>query len=264
MNLSNKWFPFTQFNKRAAIRLFCFPYSGAGASIFLDWFKQMPDFIEVVPVQLPGREERFGERPFTQTSPLIQKLATEMLPHLYQPFALFGHSMGALISFELARYLQQTANITPAHLFVSGHAAPQEPSDNDAIHLLPNAKFLARLRELNGTPAEVLHNKELCELLLPIIRADFTLCETHHYQPAPPLHCPITALGGLTDPYINRSNLDAWRTQTTAHFILRMFPGDHFYLNNQHSLLLRILAQELCRQKERTNVVTKSTLVRCI
>lgn len=246
MNQKSKWFPFFKPNQNTRIQLFCFPYSGAGASVFLGWRKILPDFIELIPVQLPGREERIGERPFTQLPPLIQALAAEIRPYLNYPFAFFGHSMGALISFELARYLRRTAQITPTTLFVSGHAAPQVTHHNKPIHHLPSKKFLNKVRELNGTPDNVLQNKELCTLLLPLIRADFTLCETYHYHADTPLPCPITALGGLTDPYINRKQLNAWDEQTEDHFILRMFPGDHFYLNKQHPHLLRVLAQELC------------------
>ena len=247
MNPLNKWLPFVHPNGRAAIRLFCFPYSGAGASIFLEWHRILPDFIEVMPVQLPGREDRIGERPYTNITSLIPALAEGIRPYLYHPFAFFGHSMGALISFELARYLRRTAGITPSHLFASGHAAPQVTHYDAPLHQLPDTRFLERLRELNGTPDDVLQNEELCQLLLPALRADFTLCETYRYDNDDPLSCPITALGGLTDPFLSRAKIQAWREQTTGHFALRMFPGDHFYFRKEHSLLLRILAQELSR-----------------
>lgn len=247
MSLPNKWLPFVHANGSSAVRLFCFPYSGAGASIFCGWRKDLPDFIELMPVQLPGREDRIGERPFTDSSSLVQALAEGIRPYLHRPFAFFGHSMGALLSFELARYLQHTANIAPIHLFVSGHAAPQVTQYDQPIHRLPDARFLQRLRELNGTADEVLHDKELRTLILPVIRADFTLCESYRYRNDVPLRCPITALGGLTDPFISRSELYAWNEQTKERFVLRMFPGDHFYLRKQQSLLLRVLAQELSR-----------------
>lgn len=224
------------------LRLFCFPYAGAGAMIFRTWSNGLPADVEVCPVQLPGRGTRLMERPFTQLSPLIEALAQALAPLLDQPFAFFGHSLGALISFELARRIRQY-RLHPVHLFVSGARAPQLPHRAPPLHTLPDKEFMLELRRLNGTPAELLDHKELMEIMLPLLRADFALYETYVYSTEPPLDCPITAFGGLQDHKVSNSDLEAWCAQTSASFSMSMFPGDHFFL--KQPLLLRALSQDL-------------------
>lgn len=227
------------------VRLFCFPFSGAGASIFHKWRDILPPVIELFPVQLPGRENRLSEPLITDMDTLVRDSAEVIRPYLDKPFAFFGHSMGALLSFELARYLQRHFKLMPVHLFMSGHSAPQVSYYESPIHDLPDAEFTKKINEMNGTPPEIWEHPELKQLLIPILRADFTICETYNYKAGEPLPCSITTLAGLADPYLDRADLEAWQSQTTKQFAVRMFPGDHFYLNEQRPLLLRILAQEL-------------------
>ena len=230
---------------QARIRLFCFPYSGASASIFYQWPESLPSAIEVCAVQLPGRGNRLSEPPITAMPALIDALAPAFQPFLDKPFALFGHSLGAVVAFELARRLRRDHDVSPHHLIVSGHTAPQIPDRRQPIHSLPDDEFVAEMRKLNGTPDEILQHEELLHLLLPILRADFALSETYVYEPGERLTMPMAAFGGLNDPFITREELDAWRVHTTATFQLRMFPGDHFFLNSHRSVLLHALAREL-------------------
>src|SRR5262249_55388812 len=152
--------------------------------------------------------------------------------------AFFGHSMGAMISFELARYLRRKHRLSPHHLFVSGRRAPQIPMTEAPSYNLPESGFYEKLRLLNGTPTEVLEQPELMELVLPMLRADFSVVETYAYTTDAPLDCPVTAFGGLQDHRVERGMLEAWREQTTSTFTLRMLPGDHFFLNIEQTLLL--------------------------
>lgn len=243
----NPWLSCPKPNPAASVRLFCFPYSGAAASVYYPWADLLPPAIEVCPVQLPGHGTRLREPLATRLAPQVEALAAGLAPAFDRPFAFFGHSMGALLSFELARTLRRQGRPGPMHLFVSGHGAPHLPDRNPPLHALPDDQFVAKLRELNGTPEEVLRHQELLQLLTPILRADFAVCETYVYQPEPPLDCPISAYGGLGDGYVNRDELAAWQAQTTGRFSLRMFPGDHFYLNNpsNRTHLLMALAREL-------------------
>lgn len=229
----------------AEIRLFCFPYSGARASMYQSWIAGLPGFIEVCPIELPGRGARIGEPPYNQIGPLVEEIAQGLMPYLEKPFVFFGHSMGALLSFELARLLRRWVGREPVLMIVSGHEAPQTPRHEDPIHNLPEEEFIDRLRDFNGTQEEILKNLELRELIVPTLRADFALCETYAYTPDDPFDCPISVYGGLQDPFIARENLDAWRSQTTNSVVMRFFPGDHFYLNHDQAILLRMLAQEL-------------------
>ena len=237
------WISYHKPGPKTRLRLFCFPYAGAGALIFRTWSDSLPADVEVCPVQLPGRGSRMTERPFTQLSPLVEALAQALAPLLDRPFAFFGHSLGALVSFELARRIRRQHGVHPARLFVSAARAPQIPHRGPSIHTLPDKEFLMELRRLSGTPSELLDHEELMEIMLPILRADFALYETYLYSIEPPLNCPISAFGGLQDSKVSDSDLEAWRAQTSVSFSLQMFPGDHFFL--KQPLLLRSLVQEL-------------------
>jgi medium-chain acyl-[acyl-carrier-protein] hydrolase len=166
-------------------------------------------------------------------------------PHLKMPFGLFGHSMGALVSFELARQLRSHGMPGPIHVVVSGHRAPQLPDPHPAIHQLPDLEFIAKLRNLGGTPEEVLQNPELMDLFLPVLRADLAVCESYAYTHQEPLECSMTVFGGNTDSRVSREELAAWHTQTRKCFALRIFPGSHFFLKSAHPFVLQVLAQDL-------------------
>lgn len=241
------WLTTFEPNDKARIRLFCFPYAGGGAYIFRGWPKGLPPTVEVCSIQPPGRQNRLKEAPLTCLLTLVEKAARAIRVYLDKPFAFFGHSMGALVGFELARYLRREGGIEPMQLFVSGRAAPQVPSARLPIYNLPTPEFTEKLRELNGTPEDVFAHPDLMQLVLPILRADFQMIETYTYTAEAPLSCPIAAFGGLRDYEVSREHLEAWREQTTAGFTLRMFDGDHFFIQQAEPLLLRALSQELSR-----------------
>jgi medium-chain acyl-[acyl-carrier-protein] hydrolase len=229
----------------ARLRLFCLPYAGGSALIFRAWSNVLPADIEVCPIQLPGRSTRLRERPFAEMSALIQVLAPALSSLLDKPFAIFGHSLGALVGFELARQLRRRYGVNPVRLFVSAGRAPQAPRRDSSIHTLPAKEFLAEVRRLNGIPMQVLEHDELMAIILPLLRADFALYDTYEYSAEPPLNCPISAFGGLQDSKISQNDLEPWHDETTAIFSLRMLSGDHFFLNTAQPLLLQMISQEL-------------------
>lgn len=241
----NQWVVKPRPTPGASLRLFCLPYAGGGSQIFRMWPNKLPASVEVCLVELPGRGIRLREPLFERLPPLVEAIAKNLEGHLDRPFAFFGHSMGALLSFEVARYFRRHNIQRPVHLFVSGRGAPQTPSDEPPMHNLPEPEFISELRRLNGTPVEVLEHEELMELMLPILRADFTVCETYLYEPESPLNCPITAFGGLEDESVGADRLNAWREQTTSTFSAHTFPGDHFFLHTAQQLLLQTLSQGL-------------------
>jgi medium-chain acyl-[acyl-carrier-protein] hydrolase len=243
--ISKSWVTFPKLNPHANLRLFCFPYAGGNAASFRSWQDKLLKTVEVCPIELPGRGAKFMETPFTELSLLVPAIAQGIFPYLDKPFAIFGHSMGAIIGFELARLLTKKYHLNPVHLFVSGRSAPHIPFTFKPIHSLPEAEFIEQLRALNGTPDEVLDNAELMEMLLPMLRADFTLIENYVYTPGLTLNCPITAFGGLQDSKVTHARLEAWQEQTSAEFSMQMFPGDHFFLHSAQQALLRILCQKL-------------------
>jgi medium-chain acyl-[acyl-carrier-protein] hydrolase len=213
--------------------------------MFRTWSNALPADVEVCPVQLPGRSTRLMERPFTELAPLIKVLARALSPLLDKPFAFYGHSLGTLVGFELARQIRRQYGVNPARLFFSASRAPQIANRRRLIHALPAEEFIAEVRRLNGTPREVLENEELMAIMLPLLRADFAMHETYVYSAAPPLNCPISIFGGSQDRTTSHSDLEAWREQTTASFSLRMLPGDHFFLNTTQPLLLQMIFQDL-------------------
>jgi medium-chain acyl-[acyl-carrier-protein] hydrolase len=239
------WITCSKPNPLACLRLFCFPYAGGGASIFRLWSEQLPDEIEVCPIQLPGRESRLKETLFTQLEPLAETIATDLRSYLDIPFAFFGHSMGALIAFEVARQLRRQGNSEPIHLFVSSRPAPQIPI-LDPIHQLSDSNFIAELRSrYNAIPDILLQNPEMMELFLPILRADITMLETYNYKTEPKFNYPISAFGGLLDSCVTQDDISAWRDQTYQPFTMQMFHGDHFFLRDQQYPLLQVISQEL-------------------
>jgi medium-chain acyl-[acyl-carrier-protein] hydrolase len=242
---ASQWLEHQNVNPAARLRLFCFPYAGGGTMIFQPWSKILPSTVDVCPIQLPGRGNRWHEPPFTRLLPLVQAVAQGLLPYLDRPFAFYGHSMGAMIGFELARLLRREGMPQPVHLFVSSNEAPHISPTLPPIYDLPDAELLDELRRLNGTPKDAFEHVELMQLLLPLIRADFAVCQTYIYRDEPPLNCPISVFGGTQDPDVSRESLDQWRRQTSSAFSLQMFEGDHFFLHTGRRKFLDILSQEL-------------------
>jgi medium-chain acyl-[acyl-carrier-protein] hydrolase len=247
----DSWVTYPRANPGAVIRLFCLPYAGGGASVYRLWLSGLPSFVELCPIQIPGRENRFRDTKFTSLPPLVHALAQALDPHLDKPFVLFGHSMGAKLAFELARLLRREHGPEPLHIFVSGHGAPHIQSTESPIHALPEAEFIREVQRYEGMPQEVLESEELMRYLLPILRADFSVNESYVYTKEPPLRSSITAFGGLRDENVSRDDLEAWREQTTASFDYLMFPGGHFFLHTESLFFLRELSYRLYRLKER-------------
>lgn len=240
-------FLFLKPKSETRLRLFCFPYAGGRPTIFHRWQDALPSTIELCPIQLHPCGTQGTVRSFNGLSSLVQAIARDLLPYLDRPFAFFGHSMGALVSFEVARWLRGEYNRLPIHLFVSGREAPHLSNSGPPIHALPEPKLLEELKLLNGTPQEILQNSDWMKLVLPILRADLEICETYTYFPEPPLDCPMIAFGGLEDNRVGRDQLEAWRSQTRGSFSLRMLPGDHFFLQPNRLQIINTLWQALRR-----------------
>jgi medium-chain acyl-[acyl-carrier-protein] hydrolase len=224
---------------QARARLFCFSSAGVGSSAYRLWPGALPVSLEVCPVQLPGRENRLRETPLANIAALVDALVPALLPHLDLPFAFFGHSMGAVLASEVARALAGAGASLPKHIIVSGRRPPHMPSAEPPFHALPDPEFVAEVnRRYGGIPAEVMQQKDLLALLLPCLRADITALETHLPVRRPPLPCPISAFGGADDRLTPREHLEAWRGETSEAFQVRVYPGDHFYLNPRRAQVL--------------------------
>jgi len=241
----NAWIGFCRRSPLARVRLFCFPYAGAGASIFRPWASLLPPDIEIYAVQLPGREERIREESFTSIGPLTEALAHELAPWLKVRYAFFGHSLGAIVAYELIRLLRHKRLPLPFHLFVSGRRAPQLPPPRSFWHQLSDPEFINKLRQLNGIPKEVLRNPEFLAFIVPLLKADFAIGETYSYVEGPPLMVPVSVFGGTMDTSVPKRDLADWVKVSGSRFRLKLFHGDHFFLHSRRRELLEAIISDL-------------------
>ena len=243
---SSPWLLRPSADERFKLRLFCFPYAGGGASVYVPWARLLSPTVQLCAVQFPGRETRLRERPYMDLEGLLDGASEAIRPYLDTPFALYGHSMGALIAFELARRLRREGAPAPRRLIVSGHRAPHLPNSHPPIAHLPDLDFLAELRQrYEGIPEEVLRHTNLIALLLPSLRADMALIERYAYVAAQPLECSISAYGGLQDRVATEAELAAWQTQTQGLFSLNLFSGNHFFIRSAATAVVTTLSREL-------------------
>lgn len=240
---SSQWVKLFRPNVQAKLRLFCLPYAGGSSQIYRHW--ALPQEIELFSIELPGRGSRLMEKPITHFPELIQKISKSLHPYLDRPFAFFGHSMGALLSFELVLALRSQGYSSPEILFVSGYRAPHIKSESPPIYNLPEPEFTEEIRRMEGTPEAVLTNRELRELVFPALRADFEAIYNYQYKHSIPLDLPITVFGGLEDNGINVSALEDWQRYTNKKFRLQMFYGNHFFLFENQRLILQVIQQQL-------------------
>ena len=231
-SLATAWLAHGTPRKDPKARLFCLPCAGGSASSYRQWPDLFPEAVEVCPVQLPGREGRTGEPLITDLLELTEDLGTALEPYLDLPFALFGHSLGGLLAFELARDLRKHG-YRCEHLFVAGTPAPHRPRKRPPVHRLPDDDLLDYLRNLGGTPDAVLEKEWLIRMHLPILRADMACLESYVYGREATLSIPVTVFGALEDAQVDPPDLEAWEHETDhkAHFMWH--EGGHFFVQNK-------------------------------
>ncbi len=230
----------------AKLVLLCLPFAGGSSNSFRNWASILPPAVELRAVELPGHGFRLSEPLIDRLNDLLPVLTEGIADELDRPFALFGHSMGAILGYELTLLLQkQFPERKPVHVFLSGHGAPHLPQHEPPIHQLPEQEFIEKIKSYNGTPPEVFENKELLSLMIPILRTDFKMCETYQRDKIEKIDIPLTAMGGVQDPGATRADLEAWKEYTTRSFNVRMFPGDHFYLLHQKIALLQAILRDI-------------------
>ncbi|MDR3517554.1 MAG: alpha/beta fold hydrolase [Azospirillaceae bacterium] len=248
---SRLWFPgcvASRANPSAvALRLFCLPFAGGTAAVFRRWQAALPRGVEVWAAQLPGRGGRIAEPPLRSIDDIVEPLAAVVAPLIDRPYAVFGHSMGATIGFELIKRLRERGLPRPRWLMVSGRLAPHIPSHRPALHRLSDADFIAGLTNLNGTPPEILENAEMMALILPMLRADFEAIETYRSNDGRGLDCRLIAVAGQDDPEAAPGEVVAWRRYAGAGFRFEVFPGNHFFISHAFHDLMRLIIEEAGR-----------------
>jgi len=226
--------------------MFCFPYAGVGISAFRDWWNWPASDVEICCLQMPGRESRVREPAFKAVSELVPALVNALTPWLQQPYVFFGHSLGALIAFEVANAVRRAGIGPPRHLFVSASHAPQLPWPYPPVHHLDDLDFLNEVQmRYESVPRQVFQDPDLRSLVLPGLRGDFALVETYQYAKKPALDCPISAFGGDQDTTVPTESLAAWGHQTCSTFRMQMLPGKHLFLNALRPRLAQLLSDEL-------------------
>jgi medium-chain acyl-[acyl-carrier-protein] hydrolase len=227
------------------LRLICLPYAGAGASLFRPW--RLPDSLhaEVWAVQPPGREDRWREAPVRRVDLAVRALTDGLRPLLDLPYALFGHSMGALLAFELSRHLRRLGAPPPVRLFVSAFRAPHLPAWRPPLTPLTEPLLLARVAEMVGPSKSAVTDPELLSALVPLMRADFELCETYRYAPEAPLQLPVTCFAATDDSEVRVEEMSAWHRHTTGDCQLYPFTGGHLFLLDHREDVLAHVASDL-------------------
>ena len=229
----------------ATARLVCFPHAGGSASYFHPVSAALSPSVEVLAVQYPGRQDRYTEPPVDDLFVLADQLVEVLAAETAGPVGFFGHSMGASLAFEVARRLEARGTRL-AHLFVSGRRAPSTSRD-ERIHELDDAGLLAEVGKQGGTAAQVLADDELVRLVLPALRSDYKAAELYHYRPGPDVSCPVVALLGDSDPKVTEAEARQWASHTSGGFELKTYPGGHFYLNDHHAAVNRLIGERLAR-----------------
>ncbi|RFS82673.1 thioesterase [Actinomadura spongiicola] len=237
------WFRCAEHRPWASTRLFCLPHAGGSAVFYRSWAKEIAPAVEVHAVQYPGRADRLAEPYVTDAERLARLIAGAMAALDDRPAALFGHSMGAVVAYEVARLLQERGT-APAHLFVSGARPPHDRGD-DRVHERDDDGLVAEMLRLGGTDGEALREPELRELVLPYVRNDFKLIETYVHRPGTRLTVPVTAIIGDADPHVTEAQAAGWADVTDGEFALTVMPGGHFYLAERQAALIAEVVRAL-------------------
>ncbi|MDC9612661.1 alpha/beta fold hydrolase [Xenorhabdus khoisanae] len=241
---NNKLFMISKSVSDPKLRVFCFPYAGGSAKTYLNWSEHFNDDIEIVAVQPPGRATRIDETPYENLYSLVDELMTHAEFITQLPYVFIGHSLGCRIAFELACKLQSRGYPVPEHFFAAGCPAPHLKDDRPNTYDLPDDEFIRELQKMNGATDEVLLNKELMELLLPVLRADFKMAETYQANRVL-LKSPITVLWGESDPGVKPIELYAWSELSSENLTIQYISGDHFFIDQNKNGVIEAMASLL-------------------
>lgn len=244
---TTRWLHFPVPRPAAGLRLVCLPHAGGGTAVFRSWAAELPEWIELIAVRLPGRESRLSEPAYQDWAALLGQLHAELDRGVEPPYALFGHSFGAMLSYELAQ-LGGPDGAEPRRLVLAGCAPPGLPRPTPALAGLPAAELITGLRNYGALPDEVVNSPSMLGLLLPMVRADLALAESWSSRPARPVRVPLTVLSGLADPIAPSAQCQQWQQLATAGFDHHPLPGNHFFLHEQRAAVLALLAAGLAEQ----------------
>jgi medium-chain acyl-[acyl-carrier-protein] hydrolase len=232
-------------------RVFCFPYSGATAQVFRPLTQLLPKGISVYSYELPGRGRRFGEEIPGTISEIIEEIHLSIVGMLDKPYVFLGHSLGGILSYEMARHIKAHGHPLPRHLFVTGIRAPQVPKREKNTFDLPRNEFIEKIKEMGGTPSEIFSNEEMLDIMVPILRKDFQIYETYSFTADIPVPFPITAIGGIDDKFVTREDLELWSIHTSSLFEIHMLKGDHFFIHDNMNRIAQLITKAVSSLSQR-------------
>ncbi len=225
-------------------KLICLPFAGGSRYAYHRFAKLSPDWLDIVPMDIPGRGNRIGEKPMTCINKIVEDILDNIINEINEPYAIFGHSMGALTTLLLARKIRERQLPQPLHLFVTGHGAPATDMKEIIRSTMTREELIEELKALDGMPEDVLNDEVLLDYCLPILRADFEAIETHKYVKEEKLDVPITCVIGK-DENITTNEALAWQDETNNSFELKHYPGRHFFIFNYEKELIRLFCKTL-------------------
>lgn len=243
----NNWYLKYENKPHAPIRLFCFHHSGGGASVYHPWLKLLSPNIEMIAIQLPGRESRFTEPLTNNLNEIVEKLTEHFNFYKGKPYIIFGHSLGGLLAYEFTKSIQRHYSLLPNQLIISATKAPHLPFRMKHLSKLDSKALKEELKVYNGIDEHLLSNDELLELFLPIIKSDFSISETYNYTHSNPLSCDILAISGTEDKTVNENEVQAWSKHTEGKFEHTSIAGGHFFIKEHQKEILELINQNINR-----------------
>jgi surfactin synthase thioesterase subunit len=234
------------------VNIFCLPFAGGSRYSYQGYEKYATAQVTIIPVDLPGRGSRFSEPLLQNVHDMAGDIFQQLCPRLHEPYALYGHSMGALLSYLLTKRILQEGLPAPLHLFLTGRAAPSVIKHETAIHALPKHEFFEALAKLGGCPEELLRNEDLKDCFEPIIRSDLGALHSYRYEQSLPFHIPVTVITGLQENITLEEAL-AWQQESAALVTVRRMAGDHFFIYDHEKEIVQLMANQLTgahRQQE--------------
>lgn len=241
VSTANAWFLRFSRSSTPSLRLFCFPFAGSSASVFRRWIEVLPEQVEVMAVQLPGRENRLREPCMNEMDEILVKLEPEIERVLDLPFVFFGHSLGALVAFEVLRRLEARGQHRAELFFASGGLAPHTCTVRDEPLRLTSEEILEDLRRISSAHRALLDDPEVLSLMLPMLQADFEMYANYRYRENAPIHTPIVAIRGAADTYITQDSQLEWERHTAARFAFHTIPGSHLFMLDSPEALLSLV-----------------------
>lgn len=230
----------------AKLKLFLLPYAGGSTAVYYRWAKYFGDDIEIFPVELSGRGKRFDERLYENFNSIVDDITGMVIKQIQDSkYAIFGHSMGSLLTFGVCKKLIGEGYEEPVHVFVSGRYPPHVKNERKIYHL-PDQEFIDEIIKLGGSDKALFENKELLAIFLPILRADYKIIETYDYQEDEfKLNCGITAFHGKNDPNVSFESMLEWRSYTKKPFSIYQYEGDHFFINKFTEEIIQIIKDKV-------------------